>query len=87
MSGVLPVDYLCETVADVVLRDVRRIGEDFDFANSAAPRFDDFFALLGAAGGGFAEVGPFDEWRTGPWTTPPRGRPVRWRGSPRSWTG
>ena len=64
MSGVLPVDYLCQTIADVVLHDVDRVGTDFDFVNSAAPRFDDFFALLGAAGGGSAEVVPFDEWRS-----------------------
>lgn len=62
LSGVLPVDYLCRTIADVMTKDLARIGKDYDFINPQAPSFDRFFQLIGAAGGG-VEIVPFDEWR------------------------
>ncbi|MFH8370604.1 amino acid adenylation domain-containing protein [Streptomyces sp. NPDC018031] len=62
LTAVLPVDYLCRTIAEAMTGDLARIGRDYDFVNSGAPAFDRFFEMVGAAGGG-AEVVPFDEWR------------------------
>jgi polyketide synthase 12 len=62
LTAVLPVDYLCRTVAEAMTSDLARIGRDYDFVNSGAPDFDRFFEMVGAAGGG-AEIVPFDEWR------------------------
>ncbi|MFD8806077.1 amino acid adenylation domain-containing protein [Streptomyces sp. NPDC059597] len=62
LTAVLPVDYLCRTVAAAVTSDLARIGRDYDFVNSGAPDFDSFFEMVGAAGGG-AEILPFDAWR------------------------
>ncbi|CDR18215.1 type I polyketide synthase [Streptomyces iranensis] len=62
LTAVLPVDYLCRTVAQAMTSDLARIGRDYDFVNSGAPAFDRFFEMIGAAGGG-AEIVPFDEWR------------------------
>ncbi|MGW0495874.1 amino acid adenylation domain-containing protein [Streptomyces sp. NPDC003007] len=62
LTAVLPVDYLCRTVAEAMTRDLARIGRDYDFVNSDAPDFDRFFEMVAAAGGG-AEIVPFDEWR------------------------
>ncbi|WP_274563534.1 polyketide synthase [Streptomyces spiramyceticus] len=64
LTAVLPVDYLCRTIAEAMTSDLARIGSDYDFVNSAAPSFDRFFEMVGAAaGGGGAEIVPFDEWR------------------------
>ncbi|WP_106685696.1 type I polyketide synthase [Streptomyces violaceusniger] len=62
LTAVLPVDYLCRTVAEAMTSDLARIGRDYDFVNSGAPAFDRFFEMVGAAGGG-AQIVPFDEWR------------------------
>jgi amino acid adenylation domain-containing protein/thioester reductase-like protein len=62
LSAVLPVDYLCKTIADAMIKDLARIGKDYDFANPQAPSFDRFFELIGAASGAVAIV-QFDEWR------------------------
>ncbi|WP_078887602.1 type I polyketide synthase [Streptomyces sp. NRRL S-118] len=62
LTAVLPVDYLCRTIAEAMTGDLARIGRDYDFVNSGAPAFDRFFEMVGAAGGG-AEIVPFDEWR------------------------
>ncbi|CAL9558109.1 D-alanine--D-alanyl carrier protein ligase [Streptomyces sp. enrichment culture] len=62
LTTVLPVDYLCRTIAEAMTDDLERIGRDYDFVNSGAPAFDRFFEMVGAAGGG-AEIVPFDEWR------------------------
>ncbi|WP_078959004.1 type I polyketide synthase [Streptomyces sp. NRRL S-4] len=62
LSAVLPVDYLCRTIAAAMTSELERIGRDYDFVNSGAPAFDRFFEMVGAAGGG-AEIVPFDEWR------------------------
>ncbi|MCT9088922.1 amino acid adenylation domain-containing protein [Streptomyces sp. ASQP_92] len=62
LTAVLPVDYLCRTIAGAMTDDLGRIGQDYDFVNSGAPDFDRFFEMVGAAGGG-AEVVPFDQWR------------------------
>ncbi|MFJ8584812.1 amino acid adenylation domain-containing protein [Streptomyces sp. NPDC093595] len=62
LTAVLPVDYLCRTIAEAMTSDLTRIGADYDFVNSGAPAFDRFFEMVGAAGGG-AEILPFDEWR------------------------
>ncbi|GAA5086085.1 hypothetical protein GCM10023319_32690 [Nocardia iowensis] len=62
LSAVLPVDYLCQTIAEVVTNDPARTGHDYDFINSHAPSFDSFFELIGATVGG-VEVVPFAEWQ------------------------
>ena len=61
LSTVLPVDYLCNTIATIMTEDQQRIGEDYDFANPQAPTFGHFFKLMGAASGGTATI-PFSEW-------------------------
>ncbi|GAP93000.1 putative polyketide synthase [Rosellinia necatrix] len=63
LSTVLPVDYLCGTIAAVMTEDQKRIGEDYDFVNSRAPTFDHFFKIMGAASGG-KETIPFTEWHS-----------------------
>ncbi|TGB19163.1 amino acid adenylation domain-containing protein [Streptomyces palmae] len=62
LTAVLPVDYLCRTIAAMVTGDPEHIGRDYDFVNSDAPAFDHFFEMVGAAGGG-AKIVPFDAWR------------------------
>ncbi|HEV2370648.1 MAG TPA: thioester reductase domain-containing protein [Streptosporangiaceae bacterium] len=62
LAGVLPVDYLCQTIASVMTSDLARIGRDYDFINPEAPSFSSFFELLGAASGG-VEIVAFDEWQ------------------------
>ncbi|MEU8893090.1 amino acid adenylation domain-containing protein [Streptomyces sp. NPDC048442] len=62
LTAVLPVDYLCRTIAEAMTEDLARTGKDYDFINAQAPTFDSFFERVGAAGGG-AEIVPFDVWR------------------------
>ena len=61
LSAVLPVDYLCTTIATIMTEDQQRVGEDYDFINPQAPTFNDFFKLMGTASGG-KEIIPFSEW-------------------------
>lgn len=56
LDGVLPVDYLAQTVVSIATTttttDHRPLsGRDIDFANGQAPSFDEFFALVAAAAG------------------------------------
>ncbi|WP_328314311.1 amino acid adenylation domain-containing protein [Streptomyces sp. NBC_00442] len=62
LTTVLPVDYLCRTIAAAMTEDLARIGQDYDFVNAGAPTFDRFFEMLGSAAGG-AQLVPFDQWR------------------------
>lgn len=64
ISSVVPVDYLCNTIATIMIKDHQRIGEDYDFVNPQSPTFDYFFQLMGAGSCGEAIL-PFDEWRSG----------------------
>lgn len=43
-------------------RDLNRIGENFDFANTRAPSFNHFFKLMSAASAGQG-IAPFSRWR------------------------
>ncbi|KAI0192144.1 polyketide synthase [Astrocystis sublimbata] len=61
LHTVLPVDYLCGTIAAIMTEDQARVGEDYDFVNPQAPTFDHFFTLLGAANGGIKVI-PFSQW-------------------------
>ena len=61
LSAVLPVDYLCNTIAAIMTEDRQRVGEDYDFVNSQAPTFDGFFKLMATASGG-KEIVSFNEW-------------------------
>ena len=61
LSAVLPVDYLCNTIATVMTEDQQRIGEDYDFVNPRAPTFNYFFKVISAASGG-KETISFSEW-------------------------
>ena len=61
MSIVLPVDYLCDTIATVMTEDQKRIGEDYDFVNPLAPSFDHFFEIMGKISGG-KKIISFCEW-------------------------
>ena len=61
LSSVLPVDYLCSTIAMIITEDQGRIGEDYDFVNPHAPTFDTFFGFMGAASGNL-ELLPFSQW-------------------------
>lgn len=61
LSAVLPVDYLCKTIATIATEDQQRIGEDYDFCNAQAPTFEHFFQIMSSASGGKASI-PFGEW-------------------------
>lgn len=61
LSAVLPVDYLCNTIATIMTEDQQRVGEDYDFVNPQAPTFNHFFKVMGTASGG-KEILPFSEW-------------------------
>jgi thioester reductase-like protein len=61
LSAVLPVDYLCNTIATIMTEDQQHIGEDYDFVNPRAPTFDHFFQMMGAPAG-CRELLPFSEW-------------------------
>ncbi|VUC26092.1 unnamed protein product [Clonostachys rosea] len=62
LSTVLPVDYLCRSMVDIVTRDVSRIGQDFDFKHEDAPTFGDLFGMMVAAGAANGPI-PFSDWR------------------------
>ncbi|EEQ28107.1 polyketide synthase [Microsporum canis CBS 113480] len=61
LSSVLPVDYLCNTIATIMTEDQGRIGEDYDFINPHAPTFDHFFGIMGVASGNKVTI-PFSDW-------------------------
>ena len=61
LSAVLPVDYLCNTIATVMTEDQQRVGEDYDFVNLQAPTFNHFFKVMGTASGG-KKIVRFSEW-------------------------
>jgi thioester reductase-like protein len=61
LSAVLPVDYLCNTIATIVTEDQQLVGEDYDFVNPQAPTSDKFFQAMGFVGGCKAVI-PFSEW-------------------------
>ena len=61
LSSVLPVDYLCNTIATIVTEDQQRIGEDYDFVSPQAPTFDHFSKMMSNASGG-KETVVFGEW-------------------------
>ncbi|MES2939249.1 MAG: amino acid adenylation domain-containing protein [Pseudomonadota bacterium] len=63
LSGVLPVDYLGKSIAQVMTRDFDRIGRDWDFFDGKAPSFNGFVEVLRAAGAAVQTVG-FMEWRS-----------------------
>ena len=62
LSVVLPVDYLCKTIATVATTDLHRIGQDFDYIQSQAPSFTELFEMMRAAGDGQKILG-FAAWR------------------------
>jgi polyketide synthase 12 len=62
LGGVLPVDYLAQVVANVMTRDFKRIGKDYDFINPTAPAFNSFVELIRSAGCS-VDIVPFTEWR------------------------
>ncbi|WP_296358928.1 polyketide synthase [Ramlibacter sp.] len=62
MGGVLPVDYLSKSIAQVMTRDFDRIGRDWDFFDGNAPSFNGFVETLRAGGAAVQTVG-FMEWR------------------------
>ncbi|KAH7361107.1 hypothetical protein BKA66DRAFT_593298 [Pyrenochaeta sp. MPI-SDFR-AT-0127] len=62
LSAVLPIDYLCKTIVAVMTRNLDRIGQNYDFANACAPRFNHFFKLMCDASSG-QEIIPFLTWR------------------------
>jgi thioester reductase-like protein len=61
LSSVLPVDYLCDTIATIMTEDQGRVGKDYDLVNPRAPTFNHFFQVMSAASGAEANV-PFNEW-------------------------
>lgn len=61
LSSVLPVDYLCGTIAAIMTEDQERVGEDYDFVNPQALTFKHFFEMMCAVGGG-KEMVSFGEW-------------------------
>ncbi|XXG96829.1 hypothetical protein Hte_003120 [Hypoxylon texense] len=63
LSSVLPVDYLCGTIAAIVTGDQQRVGEDYDFVSLQAPTFDEFFRVMSRVSGGEGLVS-FSEWQS-----------------------
>ncbi|PWI71314.1 putative polyketide synthase protein [Purpureocillium lilacinum] len=63
LSAVLPIDYISKTMVSIMMHGIHRIGQDFDFVNTRAPRFNDFFKAMSAIGGG-QEIVPFQTWQT-----------------------
>ncbi len=63
LDGLLPVDYLAQSIARVMTQDLDRVGKDYDFANPKAPMFEDFVELIRAAGCKVETV-PFAEWKS-----------------------
>ncbi|KAF2762468.1 polyketide synthase, partial [Pseudovirgaria hyperparasitica] len=63
LSIVLPVDYLCATIATIMLEDKQRNEECYDFDNPGAPTFDEFFTKLAIANE-FKNINPvsFSKW-------------------------
>lgn len=61
ISTVLPVDYLCNTIATIMTEDQQRIGEDYDFVRREAPSFNHFAEVMGSASGDKKTV-LFSEW-------------------------
>jgi amino acid adenylation domain-containing protein/thioester reductase-like protein len=61
LSAVLPVDYLCGVIADMMTTKQQQAGEDYDFVNPLAQKFDDFLGMMSVASGG-SEILPFSEW-------------------------
>ncbi|KAE8164277.1 polyketide synthase [Aspergillus tamarii] len=61
LSVVQPVDYLCKTIATLMVEDRSQIGHDFDFVNKNAVSSNYFFRLMG---GERCEHIPFVSWRT-----------------------
>ncbi|KJK85338.1 Erythronolide synthase, modules 1 and 2 [Metarhizium anisopliae BRIP 53284] len=61
LSSVLPVDYLCGTIAAIMTEDQERVGEDYDFVNPQALTFKDFFEMMCDVSGG-KEMVSFGEW-------------------------
>jgi amino acid adenylation domain-containing protein/thioester reductase-like protein len=62
LSAVLPVDFICKTIVAVMTKDIHRIGQDYDFANTRAPSFNHFFTLMSAASAR-QDIIPFTLWR------------------------
>ncbi|MFL6653180.1 MAG: thioester reductase domain-containing protein [Sulfurifustis sp.] len=63
LGGVMSVDYLSKTIAQVMTRDVERVGRDYDFLDPNAPTFNRFVEIIRAAGCA-VETLPYEEWRT-----------------------
>ena len=61
LSAVLPVDYVCNTIATIMTEDQQRVGEDYDFINPQAPTCNHFFKIMGDGSGG-KEIILFSEW-------------------------
>ncbi|USP76410.1 SwnK [Curvularia clavata] len=62
LSAVLPVDYLCSTIATIIADNQQdSIGKDYDFLNPQAPTFDHFFKTIGALAG-CKKLLSFTEW-------------------------
>ncbi|QKX58562.1 uncharacterized protein TRUGW13939_05687 [Talaromyces rugulosus] len=63
LSAVLPVNYLCNTIATIMTEDHQRVDEDYDFVNPQATTFNHFLKAMSIASGGGGETIPFSEWR------------------------
>ncbi|KAI1654734.1 hypothetical protein F4813DRAFT_392489 [Daldinia decipiens] len=63
MSSVLPVDYLCGTIAALVAGGQQRVGEDYDFVSLRAPTFEEFFKVMNRVSGGKGLIS-FREWHS-----------------------
>ncbi|MCJ1441372.1 MAG: hypothetical protein MMC23_001858 [Stictis urceolatum] len=66
LSVVQPVDYLCQTIVAVMVKDRSRIGQDFDFINKYAVSCKYFFRLMMETAADASEgrtLLPFTEWQ------------------------
>ncbi|KAI0506808.1 hypothetical protein F5B22DRAFT_431624 [Xylaria bambusicola] len=63
MSSVLPVDYVSATIVSAMAQDLNRLGRDYDFSNTRAPTFNDFFQLLSNNTSHGKDVVSFSVWK------------------------
>ena len=62
LASIIPIDYLSETVVDLISQDPSGYGQDFDFINGEPQSLNDFSRRF-IAMSGMQDVIPFDIWQ------------------------
>ncbi|KAI1368096.1 hypothetical protein F5Y08DRAFT_347525 [Xylaria arbuscula] len=63
MSSVLPVDYLSSIIVSAMTQEQGRSGRDYDFINTRAPSYNDFFELIRHNASGVKDCVKFSVWK------------------------